>query len=349
MTKQEIQQYVYDFFYDQGLPHITICAIMGNITGESSWNPDMIEVGSGIGFGLCQWSFERRDQLEAYGTDLQSQCEFLWSELTGENRSKTGADYQWISNPSDSVDNGEGFFCSNENFLEGNADLEILTKAFCYCWERPAYATNHLYETRIPSALTFYDSMSYKGTSQYNEIIKSAIEWAVKIANDDSHGYDQNNRWSPDYDCSSFIITAYEQAGCPVKSNGASYTGDMIEVFETCGFKKLNYVKGMELLAGDVLWRTGHTEMYIGNGKRVGAHISENGTVYADEEGDQTGQEISVVNFSSNESWEIVLRLPSNGSGGEGGGGSSSTRKRKGFNFVLFGKARQSAWKRRIF
>lgn len=162
MTAKEIQDYVFNFFSGKGLPDITICAIMGNITGESSWNPDAIENGSGIGFGLCQWSYGRRDQLEAYGTDLQSQCEFLWSELTGQNLNVTGADYQWIANPANSVDNGEGFYCSNADFIAGSGTIEFLTKAFCYCWERPAYATNHLDSTRIPSAKSFYDI--YAGT-----------------------------------------------------------------------------------------------------------------------------------------------------------------------------------------
>lgn len=166
MTSAEIQQYVYDFLISKGLPHISVCAVMGNITGESSWNPDAIESGSGIGFGLCQWSFGRRDQLEAYGTTLYHQCEFLWSELTGENTAETGADYQWISNPADSVDNGEGFTFSISDFRAGNGSIETLTKAFCYCWERPAYATNHLTSTRIPSAKSFYNSMSYGGSGE---------------------------------------------------------------------------------------------------------------------------------------------------------------------------------------
>lgn len=164
MTQKEIQQYFYDFMWDKGLPHQTICAIMGNITGESSWNPDVIEYGSGIGFGLCQWSYGRRDQLEAYGTTLYHQCEFLWSELTGENTSVTGADYQWFSNPADSVDNGEGFTFSNADFLAGRGTLATLTKAFCYCWERPAYETNHLTSTRIPSAEEFARTMSYQNS-----------------------------------------------------------------------------------------------------------------------------------------------------------------------------------------
>lgn len=163
MTSKEIQQYVYDFLTDKGLPHISTCAVMGNITAESAWNPDAIEYGNNIGFGLCQWSYGRRTQLEAYGTTLYRQCEFLWSELTGQNTETTGADYQWIANPADSVDNGEGFSFSNSDFLSGNGTLETLTKAFCYCWERPAYETNHLNSTRIPSARDFYNSMKPGG------------------------------------------------------------------------------------------------------------------------------------------------------------------------------------------
>ena len=29
--------------------------------------------------------------------------------------------------------------------------------------------------------------------------IESATQWMINLANDDSHGYDQANRWGPDY------------------------------------------------------------------------------------------------------------------------------------------------------
>ena len=41
-------------------------------------------------------------------------------------------------------------------------------------------------------------------------------------AGDPAHGYDQTSRWGPDYDCSSLVISAYEQASVPVKSCGAT-------------------------------------------------------------------------------------------------------------------------------
>lgn len=143
--------------------------------------------------------------------------------------------------------------------------------------------------------------------------VANAVAWAVAIANDDTHGYDQNNRWGLDYDCSSLVIQAYEQAGIPVKKNGASYTGNMVSVFLKTGFKditsKITLSTGAGLIPGDVVWRSGHVEMCCATGKLVGAHINENGEIVGGKTGDQTGNEISVRNYY-NSPWTKVLRYP---------------------------------------
>ena len=66
--------------------------------------------------------------------------------------------------------------------------------------------------------------------------IETATQWMIDLANDDSHGYDQDSRWGPDYDCSSSVISAWQYAGVPVKTKGASSTYDMKNVFHSCGF-----------------------------------------------------------------------------------------------------------------
>ena len=44
--------------------------------------------------------------------------------------------------------------------------------------------------------------------------IETAVQWAVNTANDNSHGYSQTSRGgNPDYDCSSFVIAAWANAG----------------------------------------------------------------------------------------------------------------------------------------
>lgn len=138
--------------------------------------------------------------------------------------------------------------------------------------------------------------------------IKAAIEWACKIAANDKYGYSQVSRWGRDYDCSSFIISALDAGGFPMKANGATYTGNMGTALAKCGFKRVNGVNltsGAGLQAGDILLNPAtHTEMYIGGGYTVGAHSSETGGKTG-KTGDQTGNEISVQPYRNKNYTEV--------------------------------------------
>jgi hypothetical protein len=136
----------WNFLRSKGLNEKSTSAVMGNIRAESNFDPDVIEHGTGIGFGLCQWSYGRREQLEAYGTDFNHQLEFLWSELTGENLDETGANYQWIN---------KSVYLSHDDFINGNGSIDDLTSAFCFCWERPSFEYSHI-DYRIESANMFF-------------------------------------------------------------------------------------------------------------------------------------------------------------------------------------------------
>lgn len=146
------------------------------------------------------------------------------------------------------------------------------------------------------------------------ETINKAVAWAVGVADDPAHGYDQSSRWGADYDCSSFVISAWQQAGVPVRTSGASYTGNMYYAFLNCGFRdvtnSINLSTGANLQKGDVVLNTKHhTEMYIGNGKMVKASINELGGVTGGKTGDQTGREIYVGNYYKPScGWDYVLR-----------------------------------------
>ena len=135
---------------------------------------------------------------------------------------------------------------------------------------------------------------------------EKAVEWAMKIANDNSHGYDQGNRWGPDYDCSSLVISAYKQAGVPLT---CTYTGNMRSDMLMNGFvpARVNLATGEGLKAGDVLLnQQSHTAMYIGNGQIVQASINEHGTVSGGTPGDQTGHEINIRSYY-NFPWDMAL------------------------------------------
>lgn len=136
---------------------------------------------------------------------------------------------------------------------------------------------------------------------------EKAVQWAVNIANDNSHGYDQGNRWGPDYDCSSLVISAYKAAGVPLT---CTYTGNMRSDMLLKGFvpAPVTLATGAGLQPGDVLLNeVSHTAMYIGNGQLVQASINERGSTTGGQTGDQTGTEISVRSYY-NFPWDMALR-----------------------------------------
>lgn len=139
--------------------------------------------------------------------------------------------------------------------------------------------------------------------------IEKAVRWATNVANDQSHGYSQADRWGPDYDCSSFVISAWEVgAGVPVREAGATYTGNMRSAFLACGFVDVTYEVGLStgygVQAGDVLLNySAHTCMSVGNGKVANCRTDEGHP----QTGDQSGNEIRIQNYW-NFPWNCVLR-----------------------------------------
>lgn len=138
--------------------------------------------------------------------------------------------------------------------------------------------------------------------------IEKAVAWAIETANDNSHGYSQISRYGPDYDCSSFVISAWEYAGVPVKRAGASYTGNMRGAFIACGFVDVTYQCGLSsgygIQAGDVLLNySAHTCLAVGGGKVANCRTDEGHP----QAGDQSGNEIRIQSYW-NFPWNCVLR-----------------------------------------
>lgn len=130
-----------------------------------------------------------------------------------------------------------------------------------------------------------------------------AVDFAVKIANDNDHGYSQRIRSlykinvPKSFDCSSLTLTAYYYA---FLKNGltqqarylkehCSYTGNMLEMLN-CGFEVVarNQTAHAQMIKGDLeLNTTHHVAMAIGKDNIVHARSSEGTTDTKDNSGNE--------------------------------------------------------------
>lgn len=108
-----------------------------------------------------------------------------------------------------------------------------------------------------------------------------------------------------DRDCSSAILTCLSACGL-IPASTHMWTGNERELLKECGYVQVNL---RNLKRGDILWKTGHTEMYLGNGLQGGARIDENGGTHGYTAGDQTGNEIGRSAFDQDYwKWESAWR-----------------------------------------
>ena|GEM_PF-5958626 len=142
--------------------------------------------------------------------------------------------------------------------------------------------------------------------------VESMLNWAVNIANDDSHGYSQTNRLGPDYDCSSLVCSAAHQAGFNVSPSLNTRT--MKDPFVSAGFEWIPWAKiggPDKLQRGDIVLKIyndangyGHTVLYLGDNKVVAAV----GIRRSDGTLRPKSEQICVHDFNNNKAWDGVLR-----------------------------------------
>lgn len=134
--------------------------------------------------------------------------------------------------------------------------------------------------------------------------IEKAVLFMETIAKDDSHGYDQIHRNGPNYDCSSLVGTALNQAGFNVSKS--STTRNLYEQLKKENFKVVNGNRQR----GDIYLKVGrHVVMCTDANHIVHASINEKGTTKGGKSGDQTGKEICIRSFYTyKDGWDYHLR-----------------------------------------
>lgn len=107
--------------------------------------------------------------------------------------------------------------------------------------------------------------------------ITAAYNWAIQKCNSPSVGYSQAYRNERTvggityYDCSSFIYYALIAGGFNLNAGAWPFTtSDMCSKLLNLGFHKISIHD--EWKPGDILWRSGHTEMVYSGRRTMGAH-----------------------------------------------------------------------------
>lgn len=279
-----IPEQVWWALIDAGYSKVATAAVLGNIQWESGFKPSVIESSTGNGIGLCQWSFGRRTQFEAYiahkGTDtsdVQTQIEFLLGELNTSGGADGYATHQ-MGEPSSSGYDGTVY--TKTDWENEKTDVGRATAAFMAVFERPGYdeSTNHL-SWRKRDALKYYNQFKDKEkpttdsrigpinlTGNNATKMQEMLTEALRIADDDKYYYDQDNRWGEySYDCSSFVYRLYKQYF------GLTLAETTYEDYTSMAKEVITNMSANNLQPGDVLWRSEHVAIYIGNGQYVHA------------------------------------------------------------------------------
>lgn len=278
-----IQEKVWFALRGLGYSEISVAAAMGNIDFESGgFNPDIVENGgSGEGIGLIQWSFTRRDALEAYAaskgvpwSDEDTQIEFLITEISGQGEAVGYA----VQRKAGYITT-EGITSTHDDWANATT-IEDATLYFMRFFESP-WDRSSLTE-RIRRAQSYYEEFKGRtmptGDERIGPITLSGdnaskmlamLTEAIRIADDDRYTYSMGNRYGEfQYDCSSLIARLYEQFfGISMPSTTYEYSAYSQYL--------IGHPDSVDMQPGDVLYRDGHVEMYLGNGYRVGAHTDQ--------------------------------------------------------------------------
>lgn len=218
-----VEEKVWWALRDAGYSKEATAGVMGNIYAESQFDSNLIEYGSGVGFGLCQWSYGRRAQLEAYAaskgvspSDINTQIEFLLAELTpGGNGYAT---YQLMTN--------NGFTSSD---WKNASTPEQAAEAFCWIFERPGIPRM---EERTTAARRYYEQFkdAERPASGSNGSLLQAADNVARYLLDNGYTYAATNYVNYTFpiansglrtlSCSSYVQECLLQAGYSQAAGG---------------------------------------------------------------------------------------------------------------------------------
>lgn len=264
-----------------GLGNTQIAAIMGNISGESGWNPTAVYRGQGnntwyeYGHGLFQFT----DTAPNRGnfTNFKN-----WAQANGKDISSGGAQTEYFiqqlpsswgthlhdSGYYDELSQFLGKDASYSSFLNTH-DLELATYLFLACYERPAdWAAESSFPTRYSEAQKFYAQLTSSGGSGNlgEAILNADTQTQKRILEAASRTPSTGAGW-----CAAWVSTVYQNAGLGyIGGNANDQYRNYAHNSDRSQLKPGMLVAVEHSSSGSSDgWTYGHVGIYIGGGQVI--------------------------------------------------------------------------------
>ena len=282
LEKSPVLEEIFRELIGRGFSAGQAAAIMGNIYAESGFNSDAHEIGNDIGYGLAQWSFGRRTQLEQFAaskgvppSSIPMQIEFLTNEYNQVYKSRL-----------------------EKTAFADASDIGAATRAWMDVFEVPyidpaSSDPAKINSKRIPAALKVYEyykdlSPGQSGVAAEScqdsngiiagNLVKTALGLALTspAANGTtalSQARDTYQKALPQFnpivdvtDCGGFIAVSMIASG--VDPNYPKVLVSTQENYVRNNPDKYQVLDGLtstgDLQPGDILYTDGHTTMFTG-------------------------------------------------------------------------------------
>ncbi|MCI8759940.1 MAG: hypothetical protein HFJ34_02250 [Clostridia bacterium] len=259
----DVEEKVWYTLRNLGYSEYAVAGVMGNIYGESGFDPAAIEKKTGEGHGLCQWSFGRKDCLFSYAqskgkdwSDVDIQIEFLIAEIT-------------LPRQGDAVPYTEHqFFAKYAHYREewtNATNVEDATRAFCLGFERCS-ETDYIESSqkRIDAAQGYYNQYKGKTWEGSNSAVVKEARGALGVP------YVWGGEsYTEGMDCSGLVKVCYQRAlGVDLPHKAESLMTDD-------HFTTVNSID--ELQAGGIIVTKTHVGIY--SGEKTVIHEPQTGDV----------------------------------------------------------------------